>query len=152
MHGFDRALFRCCIAPPKVADSKKGKRRRINQSRKQEGHKVQFHLRVIGPHPNAQQGVRKSVPEPLGRDHQPGDASHQAEGNRRGKRPKPQAELELYRAHRHAADSSAQQPPQQLRRDGTGETHDLSADDKECPDPYLREQGDHRSPDQLGQA
>ena len=64
--------------PPEISDGQEGKHNRVCADGEQERHKVQLHLRVIGPHPNAQQGVRKSVPEPLGRDDQPCDTADQA--------------------------------------------------------------------------
>ena len=101
-------LLRRHIVPPEMADSQEGEHRRVDKSGEQEGREVQLHIRVVGPHPDAEKGIREGVPEPLGRDHQPGDAADQAKGHRWGKGPDHEAELELHRTHRHAAHGPAQ--------------------------------------------
>lgn len=134
-------LFRRCVVPPETPDGQEGEHDRVNPSGGKERCAVQFHPRVVGSHPDAKKRVREHVPEPLGRGHQSHDAACQAKRHRRGKSPDYQTEIELYRANRHAPYRSAQQPPRQLRRDGTGQSHDLPAEDKESPDPDLGQGG-----------
>ena len=95
----ERTLFRRRIMPPEVPDGQKGEHRRVNAGGEQEGRETQFHRRVVGPHPDAQEGVREGVSESLRRGQQPCDAAHQPKGHRRGESPQTQAEIELHRAH-----------------------------------------------------
>ncbi len=59
-------LLRRHIVPPEMADGQEGEHRGVDKSGEQKGREVQLHIRVIGPHPDAQQGVREGIAETLG--------------------------------------------------------------------------------------
>ena len=50
--------------PPEMADGETGEHRRINRGGEQEGEQLQFHLRVIGPHPMHSREYGKAYPNP----------------------------------------------------------------------------------------
>ena len=105
-------LFRRSVVPSEMADGQERKPRRVDQGGEQKGREVQLHLRVVGPHPDAQQRIGEGVAKALAGDHQPHDTANQSEGHRRGESPENQAEKELHRdtppsaPHRSHSDSS----------------------------------------------
>lgn len=48
-------LIRRHIMPSEIPDGQGGEHRRVSAGGEQEGHKVQLHLRVVGPHPDTTQ-------------------------------------------------------------------------------------------------
>lgn len=57
------------IMPSEVSDGQEDEHCCVDAGREQKGHKVQFHLRVISPHPDTRQGVREDISKALGGGH-----------------------------------------------------------------------------------